>query len=146
MLKSDIGDVVYSAASHWKDTKQQCPDCLGQKVWHIKTPAGEEFDLECRTCWQGYNGNSGTISSWDFEPVVNCYTIGSVRMDTNDEEVFTYMCEETGIGSGRIHSQKNLFATRENAEIRAEEMVEEAKAAKKAEFMTLQKRLSTRGY
>lgn len=139
MPKFKIGDYVYSASSHWLGTKQQCPDCLGQKTWEVTTPAGEKFPLECRTCWQGYNGNSGTISSWDYEPVVRSLTIGSVRIDTTDEKPIAYMCEETGIGSGAIHYQENLFGTEDEAKQKAEELVVQARMLKRAEFLNLQK-------
>jgi len=47
-------------------------------------------------------------------PVVRQYTIGSVRHDSNERDgrsPTTYMCRETGIGSGSIYEEAKLFET-----------------------------------
>jgi hypothetical protein len=47
-------------------------------------------------------------------------TIGSVRVDTEDEDPITYMANETGVGCGYIHNEKDLYETRELAIAAAE--------------------------
>jgi len=57
----------------------------------------------------------------EFAPSVEVLTIGSVRVDTHDiEHPVSYMCRETGVGSGQIHCEADLFHTREEAQAAAE--------------------------
>lgn len=53
-------------------------------------------------------------------PCVRSLTIGSIRIDTNDSDPVSYMCAETGVGSGNIYSEQTLFATQDAAEADAE--------------------------
>ena len=112
--KFKIGDKVYAASSYHKEVQLQCPDCLGKKVWAVATPAGENFTIPCGTCTRGYF-SYGTIGEWVESPHIELYTIGSVRIDTEDEHPVSYMCHETGIGSGTIHYEEALFSDRIDA-------------------------------
>jgi len=50
-----------------------------------------------------------------FDPSVSKLTIGSVRVDTSDERGTSYMCIETGVGSGSIYYESDLFSTHDEA-------------------------------
>ena len=117
MLKPKFkeGDVVWGIKSFKKDKQIQCPDCKGKKAWEVKTPAGEEFTIPCYTCERGYQGCYGTITIWEASPQIIKLTIGSVRIDTNDERPISYMCNETGVGSGTIHYEDCLSSNRTEA-------------------------------
>lgn len=111
-----IGQVVWLATTQSGKEPYQCPDCLGTKQWKVITPAGEEYDYPCARC----NG-TGTLSQLAFEPAVQRLTIGSVRLDTNakDAEKISYMCKETGVGSGSFYYEPRLFWSEEAAQEKA---------------------------
>lgn len=46
-------------------------------------------------------------------------TIGSVRIDTAGKEPISYMCSETGIGSGNVYPESYFYATRVEADVAA---------------------------
>ena len=123
--KFRIGDEVWNASSDYVATQIQCPDCKGEKVWWIMTPAGEEFETHCRTCWHGYDGCYGTISEYDYVPKVRRMTIGMVNTRQSDLQAeIQYMCIETGIGFGSLWDEDCLFETETEACIYAETQAE----------------------
>jgi hypothetical protein len=80
------------------------------------------FKHDCQTCRSGWF-STGLVSNWADRAHIDEVTIGSVRIDTADENPVAYMCKETGIGSGSIYYEKNLRATRfEAEELAASEM------------------------
>jgi len=139
--KYNIGDVVYGAGITGSTRRTTCPDCLGQKTWQCSTPAGETFVVPCGTCERGLGGALGYLESYGTDPRVETLTIGCVRIETDrrpDERV-SYMCKETGIGSGTIHYEKKLFRTYEEAFEAAKDMAFEREAeigARNAETST----------
>ncbi len=122
--KYAIGDSVYGAHAAWLPDKVACPDCLGSAKWSVTTPAGETFEVRCHTCNEGWE-SSGKVRVYDWRPTVQALTIGSVRMDTNDENPISYMCKETGVGSGTIHHEKKLFLTYDEAWANAGELAKQ---------------------
>ena len=113
--KYKVGDVVYGATSYKKSIEVQCPDCLGKGVWCVKTPSGQESTIPCYTCERGFDGCPGKIIQYQESPRIEKLTIGSVRIDTNEEHPISYMCKETGVGSGTIHNEDKLFLDRVEA-------------------------------
>ena len=119
----------------------QCPDCLGKKVWNVKTPSGDEFTIPCNTCELGYQCY-GTISIYVESAVVTPLTIGSIQTDSNDgKNPIRYMCEETGIGSGSLYNECDLFADRTDA---LDHATEKAKTILKEKEKEEEKRISYR--
>lgn len=112
--KYSVGDRVWWAGCEGGQKRTPCPDCLGQKRWSCKTPAGEEFDVPCGTCEYGYEGSRGYTTNYCTDPKVEPLTIGSVQVDTHRREI-RYMCEETGVGSGTPHSEDRLYPTHDEA-------------------------------
>lgn len=114
--KYAIGDRVLAALfNHHVQLSERCPDCLGTREWSVTTPAGETFQLACGTCRCGYE-SIGTITRWGPCSDAEQLTIGSVRIDTNsDKEKVSYMCVETGVGSGSVYTEDRLHSTRESA-------------------------------
>ena len=79
-----IDQEVYAASATWSPTRIPCPDCLGIAVWSVTTPAGETFEVRCHTCNEGYH-SSGTIREYGHQAKVERLTIGSIRVNTHDE-------------------------------------------------------------
>ena len=83
-----------------------CPKCVGRGTtlefspiaWHIE----EKFTI-------GRVEVIATLSKGQEDTIFDNY-----KPQKKYEEI--YMCEETGIGSGRTYRVENLFATREEAE------------------------------
>lgn len=111
--KYDVGDLVFAGKAEWVETHVECPDCAGTEKWTI-TAAKHTWEAECQTCrWARFHGTRppGTVKKSGRLPLVESLTIGSVRLNTNDDEGHTYMCVETGVGSGRVYNEESLFAT-----------------------------------
>lgn len=127
--KFNIGDTVYAAYANWDARQVKCPDCLGTAEWTVTAPSGESWQVRCNTCNKGWH-SSGYIGSYDYLPEMRELTIGSVRIDTNDENPISYMCVETGVGSGTIHYEKTLFGSKELAMEYAIAMAKDSRARK----------------
>lgn len=120
--KFEVGEHVYSVRVGWTEKHVTCPDCLGKKEWTVSLPSGEVFQHDCQTCRRGYF-STGQVSEWGDHAHIDLVTIGSVRLDTADENPVSYMCVETGVGSGSIYYEKNMAKTRlEAEEIAAQEL------------------------
>lgn len=121
--KFSIGDVVYKAWTTTVTKQHPCPDCKGVRKWMAVSPAGAEYEFDCPRCSSRYqNDHDLSLSYTEFEPCTHRLTIGSVRVDTSSKDrPVEYMCRETGIGSGTIHDEADLFRTEEEA-MRAAEL------------------------
>lgn len=117
-----IGDVMFVPGSTDGSESQQCPDCLGAGVWPTTSPAGEEHAVNCPTCRQ-----TGKISFYRAEPITRQLTVGSVRIDTaaDEGERVSYMCVETGVGSGNVYYEKNCHPDATSAYVVATLQAEE---------------------
>lgn len=117
--KYAIGDVVFEANTHETSTARQCPDCQGLKRWTVTTPAGEIFTVPCQRCDRQMELPSLYERTWT--PSTKQLTIGQVniqhppRTDWANEEPVRYMCAESGIGSGRVYNESQLFAIESEA-------------------------------
>lgn len=121
--KFSVGDVVHKAWTTTVRKQHPCPDCKGSRKWSAVSPAGGEYEFPCPRCAGGYMSNSDlSLVYSEFAPCVEVLTIGSVRTDSNsDDRPVEYMCRETGVGSGTIHSETDLFHTHDEA-MRAAEL------------------------
>lgn len=114
--KFSIGDVVYRASIATVTKQHPCPDCKGSRKWKAISPAGSEYDFTCPRCSSSYQSNRDlSLSYAQCEPSINCLTIGSVRVDTHERKGNQYMCLETGVGSGNIYYESDLFHTEDEA-------------------------------
>lgn len=125
--KFGVGDKVFAAEIAIETVQVPCPDCLGERTWDAKLPCGDTVKIQCQTCTYGYECR-GTIGQARAEGVVRCYTVGSVSFDSwdginHDRGGVRYMCEETGVGSGRVWDERDLYETREEIEVLLPELV-----------------------
>lgn len=143
------GDVVYLASTTTIGAKHECPDCKGTGKWPIVSPAGIEMDMDCPRCnFRSYNRDDLSLEYTKYVNSVKALTIGSVRIDTSDEEnPITYMCVETGIGSGSVYTESRFCETKEHAEETSSARCAEQQAELDATPRAMQKAQSGRmGY
>lgn len=119
-----IGDKVWLGTTRWMSKPIACPRCAGAGRFKLNDAGGKEFSVTCPDCY-----GHGSDHEYDFRPMIEQLTVGSVRYDSHDVgEKESYMCIETGVGSGSIWTGKVLFATREEAEVAANAATERARA------------------
>lgn len=114
--KFSIGDVVYLATTTTVQKQHPCPDCLGTREWKAISPAGIEYSFKCPRCGGKYRSEHRLRLTYaEFAPATQRLTIGSVQANTHGDDGTRYMAHETGIGSGSLYRERDLFATEEEA-------------------------------
>lgn len=114
--KFSIGEKVHFAGTHMVQKKHPCPDCKGSRKWQAESPAGGKYEFSCPRCSERYlSEQSLSLAYSQFDPYSRELTIGSVRVDTADDKPIVYMCVETGVGSGSIYREDDLFASEDEA-------------------------------
>jgi len=120
--KFEIGQTVFKSGIQSYTEGTICPDCKGSGQWKVMTPAGDEFNTVCQRCSSFSRAELPPLGRTVWVPLVRQLTIGSIKMDTavqpdwGNRELFSYMCEETGVGSGSIYWESQLHATEEEAQ------------------------------
>lgn len=120
--KFSKGDRVWGATVRYENNEIICPDCLGTLHWVVVFADGEAVEVACQTCSLGYEPPTGKINCKSFKSRTLKLTIGSVRYEDGE---FSYMCEETGVGSGQVHKEKDLFLLEDEAEKLAQEQYQQ---------------------
>ncbi|MDI3563525.1 hypothetical protein [Bradyrhizobium sp. Arg816] len=117
--KFSIGETVYHAGTTTEKRRRPCPDCLGSKKWETTSPAGTKYTFDCPRCAAQYQSERDLALDYaQFAPCVSPLTIGSIQYNTakgSYDEGARYMCRETGIGSGSVYSETDLFASEAEA-------------------------------
>ena len=114
-----IGQKLWIAHTHTRQVQLPCPDCHDSKKWPITSPAGDAFEIACPRCAYSHSGRTrdvlGSLVYSEYAPYARELTVGSVRIDTHDENPIHYMCVETGVGSGTLYREKECFGTEPEA-------------------------------
>lgn len=117
--KYSVGDVVYHAGTTTTRKQHPCPDCKGERKWRALSPAGSEYEFACPRCSASYNSHRDLMLDYTAHvPHVQRLTIGSVQFNSADgswDSGARYMCHETGVGSGSVYKESDLFETEEAA-------------------------------
>lgn len=131
--KFAVGDVVYHASTNLVIKQHKCPDCKDKREWATISPAGGSYTFACPRCTAAYISSRETSLSYhEHESVVERLTIGSIRLDTADSQgSVSYMCEETGVGGGRVYRENHLFRTMATAMDAAEQIASQYNASNK---------------
>ncbi len=122
--KYRIGDIVYRPQIDWTIEKLPCPDCLGERVWHVTTPSGVTHLLDCPRCSDRYSIISDKLPLLQvrrYQASVQQIQIGSVQARTDRpsySDRITYMTSVTG--SGTVYGEGDLYPTHEAALAMAE--------------------------
>jgi len=110
--KYAIGDRVFKIVSMRKEVTSDCPFCVGGGF--IRGANGEQ--RACPKCFGRRNQTEWNPQAWQVPLENGILTIGQVRvLVTNQSRKEEYMCHETGIGSGTLHSVDDFFETHEAA-------------------------------
>ena len=120
-----VGDTVFYVSTQEIKKILPCPDCLGQGQWKTTSPVGIEYSFSCPRCSNGYfNNDPYSLIYYEVTTHIRKRTIGSIRIDTAEKEhPIEYMCVETGVGSGTIYKEIDLYGTRGAAELYGEQLV-----------------------
>jgi hypothetical protein len=123
--KFSVGDIVFHGRAGWVGERVECPACKGSGWWTVVAHSGErgQWQATCQVCrdyreWGNVRGR-GPVKRGERHPTVTRLTIGSVRVDRGVE----YMCRETGVGSGSVYREEDLFDTKSDARAHAERAV-----------------------
>lgn len=122
--KYSIGDTVFHASVTTTRKRHPCPDCKGETKWTATSPAGSEYTFACPRCSARYNSDQDlTLDYSAYVPCVGKLTIGSVQYNSASgsyDHGARYMCCETGIGSGSVYNEIDLYPTEEEAKAAAQ--------------------------
>ena len=117
--KYSIGDVVWRAGTTTERKQHPCPDCQGSRKWKATSPAGGEYEFRCPRCSASSTSDHDMSLAYTASvPIVQRLTIGSIQYNTEPgsyDHGARYMCRETGVGSGSVYSEDELFETEEAA-------------------------------
>lgn len=113
--KYTVGDTVYRKAPSYRDYREvSCELCVG--TGEVTIAGAEDRKAKCPDCYgRGTRGVDFPVPSLAQE-----LTIGQVNVMTRNktdrgEKEVTYMCKETGVGSGTVHREEHLFESAEEA-------------------------------
>jgi hypothetical protein len=124
--KYKIGQKVFRGLASKSVEILPCPDCAGTLKWRAISPAGGEFEIPCPRCDQ-WSSVLPPLKTLTWKPYVKTLTISSVRTDTADEHSpITYMCVETGIGTGSVYNEQDLAETKDQALVIAQGLCDAA--------------------
>ena len=117
--KYSVGDVVFFSGTTTERKQHPCPDCKGERKWHVKSPAGGEYTISCPRCSARFMSDRELSLDYTAHvPHVQRLTVGSVQFNSASgswDSGARYMCRETGIGSGSVYDEARLFATEDEA-------------------------------
>lgn len=126
MTKFNIGDTAYLARAGQEQVWITCPECLGSGRLRVILGDDSEVSIHCVCCERGYEGSPGRIQTYAFRSTAERVTISGIEVHTRDGVVKTrYSSNSWSI------DDENLFATREEAMVRAATVVTEHAAEEK---------------
>ena len=119
MRKFNIGDKAWIATTEWNKQQITCPDCCGKKTLTVIMGDGSQLVIDCVACAIAYEPPRGYIETHGNIVVVKEVTIDGVEERRDSCE---YLYDYHGC-SGHIAHNDTIFATKEEAEKRAAELV-----------------------
>lgn len=115
--KYDLGDVVYYLSTETIARKKPCQSC-GDRG-RIEMPSTKRGWVTCPDCG-GYSRQGEVVDSVTAYTVKGPLTIGQARgVVGGGLSETTYMCAETGIGSGTVYTEEHLFTSPDWAAVAA---------------------------
>ena len=119
--KFELGDEVWTIEKRHRIEVSSCPSCEGhgwiktkdKEIWNCPNCRGERTKLEHRPFVWMLNAYDGPMIIGEIQMKIRA--MGHVDEDHPAKHV-EYMLEETGVGSGTIWHEEELFKTKEQAE------------------------------
>lgn len=110
-----LGDVVFYLRHELVARHAACGACSGTGA--ILLPQTQRGYVGCPDCG-GYAHQGPLIDTVDAYDITGPLTVGEVRVVVNNDGALTesYMCVETGVGSGTVYKSDRLFVSLDAAE------------------------------
>ncbi len=112
-----VGDVVYGLSISPHKYWQLCHVCHGTSRVYV---AGHP-ELHTYCPFKGCSGGKVWLEDMGSYYEIRELTIGQVRVVVGYGAQVTYMCEETGVGSGQVWHEEKLYPSYTEAEASARE-------------------------
>ena len=119
-MKYKIGDVVWYAQVKAFEEHEVCPDCFGQLALTVIKGDGSKVSIDCAGCAAGYEPSKGYVSYWAWKPDVRQVCIDRVEVSSRGVEY--------GHSQNYGVLEEELFDTKQEAEIKADEKWKEHNA------------------
>jgi len=135
--KFAIGDTVYVPTVERAVEKLPCPDCLGEKKWTVRSPAGGEYTTDCPRCQRTYSFRN-ELPSLDVEHWIGKAAARLITgMEIHAGRPVEYRAS-TGGGSSWIVYENKAWLTEAEAQAVAEAEAAEknVEASEKPEVLT----------
>lgn len=116
-----IGDLVWRATWEYSQSYVTCPDCGGTRALTFVMYDGTEHTIDCAGCASGYEPPRGVLPVGNYKPEASPHTVTGMKLRT--EGGFEYT-----LNNGFYIGEENLFATKEEAQARAEALGQEKAA------------------
>jgi uncharacterized protein YbaR (Trm112 family) len=142
--KYKIGDTVWSATTERQTDRLPCPDCKGEQVWNVRSPAGEAFTCACPRCCRTYSfrDDMPSLDVDRYEPKAIKHVITGVSVDTDRAgfgEAIEYRSRAASGGSYILYEGK-VYDSEETALVVAKLMAAEKQTEYEAEPRALTSR------
>lgn len=121
MKTYNIEDKAWHASRKGTEEVVTCPECFGEKYLTVILGDGSQVTIDCAGCASGYDPPKGYVSYYKSSVEVELVTICKV-------EIYQDHAEYGFNGTDSFHhiaKDTDLFATKEEATIRAKELAEE---------------------
>ncbi len=131
--KFNYGDYIFHAAVASIEKTQPCPDCEGKRYVEI-IYNGTLYTLDCPGCERGWSGSTGCVPYYAYEMTIHEGNIEGVEKDQHEGGTFEYHLRESPT-TYRILKEADVFARKEEAQIRAEELKKEREYAEASRIL-----------
>lgn len=118
------GDKVWHASFKRILKRVVCPECFGKKYLTVILGDDSRVIIDCAGCSAGYDPPKGYVEYFEHSADVELVTICEVRIYNSIEYGFNHQ-ESLDFTVHRIANDKNMFATKPEAEVRAQKLAEE---------------------
>lgn len=112
----NIGDKVWYAERFSTEERVTCIDCQGKRALTVIMGDGSHVSIDCSLCARGYEPPRGYITY--SKQVADVRQVAITRIEQGPDKI------EYG-ADGYFYRSQDVFATREEAQMRAEELAEE---------------------
>lgn len=118
----NIGDKVWYAGIKSERKTMPCPECFGKRYLTVILGDDSEVTIDCAGCSNGWESPTGFVTYYEKNISVSLATIDRIEINPDYVE---YLFNRKGC-TGFLAKGDRLFDTKEQAEIRAKELMIES--------------------